>query len=70
MCITRAEQRGKIISLELPAILYLMQPRRLLTFFTMSAAWTTWCPPGPPNTSLHNGRFFREALSHADFTGF
>lgn len=62
MCFTRAEQKGRIISLELVAII---QPRSLLTFFITSVTRTSWCPPGagcPPS------RCFVEAPNHVGFT--
>lgn len=54
MCLTRAEERGRITSLDLLLMLCLTQPRVLLAFFlAVAASCSTWCPPGPPAPFLH-----------------
>jgi len=50
-----AEQRGRIISIKLLAMSFLMQPRVLLAFFASrhtAGLCSSSCPPGPPGPSL------------------
>lgn len=53
--LTNAEQRRRIISLNLLSPFLLKQPSKLLIFEAMtytSGLRSTWCPPGSPGTSL------------------